>query len=60
VALRQEDLLVEEAIIYRFPTAPARARAAHRRVTARRRRVLGVGVVGIAGFLLAQGPLLLP
>lgn len=57
VAVRQEDLLVREAIVYRFPSQMMRARAAHRRMVARRRMTLGVVTVVMAlGFLMASGP----
>ena len=57
VAVRQEDLLVREALVYRFPTAMIRARRARRRMVARRRVTLGVATVVMAiGFLLASGP----
>lgn len=60
MALRQEDLLVREAKIHRFPSGMVRARANRARAQARRRRTLGVTAIGIAVFLLTQGPLLLP
>ena len=60
MALRQEDLLVREAIVYPFPAEMARRRAARATAQARRRHTLGVVAVGLATFLLAQGPLLLP
>jgi hypothetical protein len=56
MAVRQEDLLVREAIVYRFPTHALRAREARRRMVARRRMTLGVVAVMTAGFLLAGGP----
>ncbi len=57
MAVRQEDLLVREAIVYRFPTADIRARRARSRMVARRRMTLGVvTVVMAAGFLVAGGP----
>ena len=57
MAVRHEDLLVREAIVYRFPAEALRAREARRRMIARRRMTLGVmTVVMAAGFLLAGGP----
>ena len=57
MALRQEDLLVREAIVYRFPTDKLRRREARRAVTARRRLALGLVIVAFAaGFLVAGGP----
>ena len=57
MAVRQEDLLISEAIVYRFPTGMIRARRARRRMLARRRLSLGmVTVVMAVGFLLASGP----
>lgn len=57
MALRQEDLLVQEAIVYRFPTHIMRRREARRAVTARRRLALGLVTVALAaGFLVAGGP----
>ena len=57
MAVRQEDLLVREAIVYRFPTDMIRARGARRRMMARRRMTLGVvTILAAMGFLLATGP----
>ena len=57
MAVRQEDLLITEAIVYRFPTEMIRARWSRRRMIARRRLALGtVTVVMAIGFLLASGP----
>ena len=58
MAVRQEDLLVREAIVYRFPTQMARARVARRVMMARRRRTLGVGAVLTAITALASLPTL--
>lgn len=57
MAVRQEDLLLREAIVYRFPSQMLRTRVAHRRMVARRRMTLGVVTVVMAlGFLMAGGP----
>jgi nucleoid-associated protein YgaU len=57
VAVRQEDLLVREALVYRFPSHMLHARRAHRRMVARRRLTLGVVTVVMAiAFLVAGGP----
>lgn len=57
MAIRHEDLLAPEAIVYRFPTRMVAARRAHRRRVARRRMTLGVATVVMAmGFLFAGGP----
>ena len=57
MALRQEDLLIQEAIVYRFPTDMVRRREAHRAVTARRRLTLGLVTIALAAaFLVAGGP----
>jgi len=57
MAVRREDLLVGEAVIYRFPTHMIEARTARRAMMARRRMTLGVITVVMAlGFLLATGP----
>ena len=56
MAIRHEDLVGTEAIVYRFPTHKVRARAARRAAQARRRMVLGVGTALVAAFLLAGGP----
>ena len=57
MAVRQEDLRVREAIVYRFPTEMIRARRARRRMIARRRLTLGMATMVMAiGFLLAAGP----
>ena len=58
VALRQEDLLVPEATIYRFPTDMIRARGARRRMMARRRRSFGIAAVVAASMTLASLPTL--
>ena len=57
MAVRQEDLLVREAIVYRFPTQMVRARSARRAMMARRRMTLGLVTIVLAlGLLLASGP----
>ena len=57
MALRQEDLLVREAVVYRFPTETFLRRAARRRMLARRRRALGLAAVVMAiGLLAGSGP----
>ena len=57
MAVRQEDLLVGEAVVYRFPTHMIEARTARRAMMARRRMALGVATVVMAlGFLMATGP----
>ena len=57
MAVRQEDLLVREAVVYRFPTHMIEARTARRAMMARRRMALGVITVVMAlGFLMATGP----
>lgn len=48
MAIRQEELLVREAAVYRFPEAPYRARAARRRAMRRRRATVGVAVIAVA------------
>jgi hypothetical protein len=58
VAVRQEDLLVREAIVYRFPTDRIRARRAHRLMIARRRRTLGMVSIAMAVATLASMPAL--
>jgi hypothetical protein len=58
VAVRQEDLLVREAIVYPFPSQMLRARSAHRRMVARRRMTLGVLTVLMAAYVLASLPTL--
>ena len=57
MAVRQEDLLIREAIVYPFPGTERRRRAA-RSAVARRRRVLSgtVTVVLCVGMLLGGGP----
>jgi hypothetical protein len=57
VAVRQEDLLLREAVVYRFPTEMIRSRRARRAMIARRRLTLGVVTIAMAlGLLLASGP----
>ena len=58
MALRQEDLLFEEAIVYEFPAVMARSRAARRRMMARRRMTLGVAATATAVWMLASLPTL--
>ena len=56
MAVRQEDLLVREAVVYEFPTRMIRARAARRAMMARRRTTLGVLTVFLAVSALASLP----
>jgi hypothetical protein len=60
VAVRQEDLqhdlLVREAVVYRFPTTMIEARSARRAMMARRRRTLGVMTLVLAVSTLASLP----
>lgn len=57
MAIRQEELLVREAVIYRFPAHAVRARQARAAALGRRRLVLGVAAVVLAsGLLVAWGP----
>ncbi len=57
MAIRQEELLVTEAIVYRFPTHMVRARRAREIMLRRRRRVLGmVAVLVAAGLLIGWAP----
>lgn len=58
MAIRQEDLLVREAVVYPFPTHMVRARAARRAMMARRRMTLGVATVGLTIWTLASLPTL--
>jgi hypothetical protein len=58
VAVRQEDLLVGEAVVYEFPTSMARSREARRRMMARRRMTLGVLAVVTAVSTLVSLPTL--
>ena len=58
MAVRQEDLLVKEAIVYRFPVDAARARHSRRAMMARRRLTLGVLAVVSAVWALASLPTL--
>jgi hypothetical protein len=58
VAVRQEDLLVRDAIVYRFPGQAAQARRSRRTMMARRRRTVGVTSVIIATSVLASLPTL--
>ena len=58
MAVRQEDLLLREAVVYRFPTQMARARVARRIMMGRRRRTLGVVAVLSATTVLASLPTL--
>ncbi|HWC13355.1 MAG TPA: LysM peptidoglycan-binding domain-containing protein [Actinomycetota bacterium] len=57
MALRQEDLVGLDAVLYRFPTDRIAARQARRAMFARRRRTLGIATIAVAvGLLLAGGP----
>jgi len=57
MAIRHEDLLVREAVVYRFPTHMARTRRARARLVRRRRALAAlVTVVFAGGMLLATGP----
>lgn len=57
MALRQEDLVALDAVVYRFPTDRIAAHRARRAMFARRRRTVGVTTVVMAlGLLLAGGP----
>ena len=57
MAIRREDLQVTEAVVYRFPTEMITARRARARVVRRRRAVVGLATVLVAGaLLLATGP----
>ena len=56
MAVRQEDLLVREAVVYEFPTRMIRARVARRAMMARRRMTLGVLTVVLAVSALASLP----
>jgi hypothetical protein len=58
VAIRQEELLVREAIVYPFPTHMAARRESYRRMMARRRTTLGVVTVAMAIATLASLPTL--
>ena len=58
MAIRQEDLLVEGAVVYPFPTHMVRRRAAHRIMMARRRRTLGIAIVVLTAWQLASLPTL--
>ena len=58
MAVRQEDLLVREAIVYRFPGQAAQARRSRRAMMARRRMTLGVVSVLAATTMLASLPTL--
>lgn len=55
MAIRQEDLLIQEAIVYRFPTEALRARRARAVMVARRRRSVAVAALLVAGALLVTG-----
>lgn len=55
MAIRQEELVGLDAVVYRFPTESFRARAARRSMMARRRRSLGVATVLVAASLLLGG-----
>lgn len=57
MAIRQEELLVTEAVVYRFPTAPLRSRRARAAMLRRRRTTLGVAaVVAALALLMGFGP----
>ena len=57
MAVRQEDLLVREAIVYPFPGGDLRRRATQAAVARRRRLLWGtVTVVFALGMLLGSGP----
>ncbi len=57
MAIRQEELLVREAVIYRFPTEAIERRRARAEVVGRRRAAVGVmAVVVAAGVLAAWTP----
>lgn len=58
MAIRQEDLLVSEAVVYPFPTHMVRARTARRAMMARRRRTLGATTVILTIWTLASLPTL--
>ena len=58
MAVRQEDLLVREAVVYPFPTHMLRKRNAHRAMMARRRRTFGVAIVVLMTWQLASLPTL--
>jgi hypothetical protein len=58
VAIRQEELLVREAVVYRFPTQMIARRESYRRMMARRRVALGVASVVMAMWTLASLPTL--
>jgi hypothetical protein len=53
MAITQEELLVTEAAIYRFPTGMIRARRARARMMRRRRTTLGVATLLVAVGVLA-------
>lgn len=57
MAIRQEELLVSEAVIYRFPGAELRSRRARAAMLQRRRTTLGIAAVLTAlALLVATGP----
>ena len=57
MAIRQEELLVTEAVIYRFPAAALRSRRARAAMLRRRRTTLGVvTVVTALALLISSGP----
>ncbi|MCA1706941.1 MAG: hypothetical protein LC808_28225 [Actinobacteria bacterium] len=56
MAVREEDLLVREAIVYRFPSAPIRARLVRRAMLVRRRRTFGALSLASAVWVLASLP----
>jgi hypothetical protein len=54
MAIRREELLVTEAVVYRFPTHMIRARRARARVVRRRRTAVGLATVLLAVGILAS------
>ncbi len=57
MAIRQEELLVPEAVIYRFPSGGLSSRRARAAMLRRRRTTLGiVAVVTALALLVAGGP----
>lgn len=56
MAVRQEDLLAREAVVYEFPTGMIGERAAHRAMMSRRRMTLGIATVVLAVTALASLP----
>ena len=57
MAIRQEELLVTEAVIYCFPSQAIRARRARSEMLARRRMTLGMAAALLAlALLVGTGP----